>query len=175
MTAAFADLPIERDRDLFLRELLRELSGVLQDVVGMEDAAGFVSVVGSRLGAVMNEEYRTGLGLERLDVHQVAEALVDLKARIGGDFYVEHVSEDEIVLRNNKCPFGKHVDGRPSLCMMTSNVFGRVVAENLGYARINIEEGIARGDAGCKVRIALKPLSDMEDTDDDARSYFKSA
>ena len=34
----------------FLRTLMRELAGTLQDVVGLEEASGFVSVVGSAIG-----------------------------------------------------------------------------------------------------------------------------
>ena len=38
------DVPLERDG--FLRNLLRHLSGTLEDVVGLEEASGFISVVG---------------------------------------------------------------------------------------------------------------------------------
>jgi hypothetical protein len=43
-----ADIPLERD--VFMRTLIRELSGTLQDVVGLEEAAGFISVVGQNRG-----------------------------------------------------------------------------------------------------------------------------
>ena len=56
-----------------------------------------------------------------------------MKRRINGDFYVIEESETHIVLGNRACPFGDKVLGRPSMCMMTSNVFGHVAAENLGY------------------------------------------
>ena len=35
-------------------------------------------------------------------------------------------NEDRIVLGNRRCPFGEKVLGRPSMCMMTSNVFGSI-------------------------------------------------
>ena len=35
------DIPLEHD--VFLRSLIRELSGVLEDVVGIKEASGFVS------------------------------------------------------------------------------------------------------------------------------------
>ena len=44
--------------------------------------------------------------------------------------------------------------------MMTTSVFGVVAAENLGYARVDIEEAIARGDAGCRVVVNLEPHVD---------------
>jgi hypothetical protein len=53
------DIPLERD--VFLRSLLRELSGVLEDVVGLKEAAGFVSVVGQTIGNWINTEYKNAL------------------------------------------------------------------------------------------------------------------
>ena len=80
-------------------------------------------------------------------------------------------TSDRVVLGNRKCPFGRNVEGRPSLCMMTSNVFGRIAAENLGYSRVRIDEAIARGDAGCRVVIELRPT---EQPGDDEREYFRT-
>jgi hypothetical protein len=45
---ASLDLPLERD--VFLRQLLRELAGTLEEVVGRDDAAGFISIVGQNIG-----------------------------------------------------------------------------------------------------------------------------
>ena len=149
-------LPIERDRDQFTRELLRELAGVLEETVGLDGAEGFISEVGTRIGLQMNEEYRGALGTVRLSTEQVAAALVDLKARIAGGFEIESIDDGEIVLTNSACPFGRYVEGRTSLCMMTSNVFGRIAADNLGYARVVIDESIADGDRRCRVIVSLK-------------------
>ncbi len=96
--------------------------------------------------------------------------LVDLKQRIQGDFYIIEEREDRIVLGNRQCPFGGYVEGRPSLCMMTSNVFGRIAAENLGYARVDIEQSIAAGDPLCRVVVYLRP---QERTEPSAREYFR--
>ena len=152
----FRDLPIGRDRDRFLRELVREVAGAIEDTAGLAEAEGFISVIGGRLGSVMGEEYRRFGELDALDRRQVAAALVDLKRRIDGGFSVESIDERRIVLVNTRCPFGEYVLGRESLCMMTSNVFGRIAADNLGYARVEIVEAIARGDAGCRVVVNLE-------------------
>ncbi|WP_437565989.1 methanogen output domain 1-containing protein [Sorangium sp. So ce542] len=164
-------LPVELDRDRFLRQLLRELAGTLQEVVGLDQASGFVSIVGQKIGDRLNEEYRSGLRTKALTREQVAQVLVDLKRRIQGDFYVIEESDDKLVLGNRACPFGELVKDRQALCMMTSNVFGVITAENLGYARVVIEESIAQGHAGCRVVVHLKPP-----LDDDApagQEYFK--
>jgi predicted ArsR family transcriptional regulator len=168
ITVSRTDLPLERD--LFLRSLLRELAGTLQDVVGLDEASGYISVVGGAIGQQIDETYKKAIQVDRLSREQVAEVLVDLKRRIEGDFYVIEESEDRLVLGNRACPFGEMVRDRPSLCMMTSNVFGSIAAQNLGYARVNIEESIAMGHGGCRVVVHLKASDEL---DPEAREYFR--
>jgi predicted ArsR family transcriptional regulator len=156
---------------VFLRTLLRHLAGTLQDVVGLDEAAGFVSVVGQKIGDEINGSYKEALAVDRLTRDQVGEVLVDLKRRIQGDFFVIEESDEKIVFGNRTCPFGEKVAGRPALCMMTSNVFGSIAADNLGYARVVLEQTIARGDAGCRVTVFLKPTPDSESVD--GREYFR--
>lgn len=165
------ELPMALDRDVFLRRLLRELSGTLEDVVGLEEASGFISVVGQHIGESINNEYRHALQLQNLDRQQVAEVLVDLKRRIQGDFFIIEQDDEKIVLGNRRCPFGEKVVGRPSLCMMTSNVFGLIAAENLGYSKVFLQETIARGDAGCRVVVYLRPTDEAQALD--GREYYK--
>lgn len=166
---AMVDVPLERD--LFLRTLLRELAGTLSDVVGLEEASGFVSVVGQRMGQQINAMYRESLGIPCLDAQQVAGVLVDLKRRIQGDFYIIEQDEEKIVLGNRACPFAEKVIGRKALCMMTSNVFGGITADNLGYARVALEQTIAEGAPECRVTVFLKPSEEPGDLA--AREYYK--
>lgn len=163
-----ADVDLERDR--FVRRLLRHLSGTLQDVVGLEEASGFVSVVGSRMGEEIDRQYRDALGRERFSPDELADLMVDLKRRIEGDFYVIEKNDEKIVLGNRRCPFGDQVEGRPSLCMMTSNVFGSIAARNVGYAKVDVEEAIARGDEGCRVVVHLKPTEEARRSE--GREYY---
>lgn len=164
-------LPISLERDVFLRNLIRELSGTLQDVVGIDEAEGFISIVGQRVGNQIDGDYRTALQVEQLDRQQVADVLVDLKRRIQGDFYIVSQDDEKIELRNRTCPFAEKVIGRPSLCMMTSNVFGVIAAENLGYSKVVIEESIARGDAGCTIVVHLRPTENAVAAE--GREYFQ--
>ena len=116
--------------------------------------------------------YRHGLGLPVLDRDTVTDVLVDLKARIGGDFYVAEQGSDHVVLGNRACPFGEKVRERPALCMMTSNVFGTVASENLGYARVEITHAIARGDDGCRVVVSFSPPGPDEVAE--GNEYFRA-
>jgi predicted ArsR family transcriptional regulator len=164
------DLPIALERDVFLRTLIRELSGTLQDVVGLDEAAGFVSLVGQSMGRQIDEQYKAAFQVERLSAEQVSDVMVDLKRRIQGDFYVIEQDDEKIVLGNRSCPFGEKVLGRPAMCMMTSNVFGSIAADNLGYAKVALEETIALGAPGCRVVVYLKPTEGAEQAE--GREYF---
>ena len=165
-------LQIPLERDVFLRNLVRELAGTLQEVIGLDEASGFISVVGQKIGDGINQDYRSALGVDNLDRKQVAEVLVDLKRRIQGDFYVIEETKEKIVLGNRRCPFAEKVIGRPAMCMMTSNVFGVIAAENLGQAKVSLNETIAEGAQGCRVTIYLQPSAESEAAP--GREYFKS-
>jgi hypothetical protein len=164
------DVPL--DRDSFMQSMLRDLAGVLQDSIGMQEARGFVSIVGAHMGDSLNSMYRKSFDQSRLTSGQVVESMIDLKKRIDGDFYVISQDETEIVLGNRKCPFGENVRGRPALCMMTSNVFGRITAENLGYACVEVEESFALGNDRCLVRIGLNP-QESDKKKASGREYFR--
>jgi predicted ArsR family transcriptional regulator len=165
------ELPIALERDVFLRTLLRELAGTLQDVVGLDEAAGFISVVGQSMGQAIDRDYRAALGVSRLTRAQVSRVLVDLKQRIRGDFHVLEESDAKIVFGSRSCPFAEKVVGRPSMCMMTSNVFGSIAAENLGYAKVELQETIARGAPGCRVVVYLEPTAEADSAE--GREYVR--
>ena len=170
---AVAALDVPLERDIFTRSLIRELAGTLEDVVGLQEASGFISVVGGRIGEQIDRDYRTALGVGQLTREQVADVLVDLKRRIQGDFRIVEETAQRIVLANRACPFAEKVIGRPSMCMMTSNVFGRITADNLGYAKVELSETIAAGQAGCRVVVHLAQTAAAEAAT--GREYFRSA
>ncbi len=170
MAASVSDTEVTLDRDIFFRKLLRDLSGTQEGVVGLEAAEGFISTVGGQVGRWIDSSYREGLGKSQLDLDEVSAVCVDLKKRIGGDFYLVSADDEKLVFGNRRCPFGEMVVGRTSLCMMTSNVFGRVAADNLGYARVELDETIAQGHSGCSVVVYLEP---DEDASPDAREYYR--
>jgi len=150
------------ERDLFMRTLIGELAETLQEVIGLDEASGLVSVVGQRVGELLDREYKSALNESVLSVDQVANVLVDLKRRIKGDFFIIEMDEEKIVFGNRACPFADKVNNRPALCMMTSNVFGSIAAENRGYAKVELQETIALGAAGCRVVVYLKPTAQSE-------------
>ncbi|MGK5629188.1 methanogen output domain 1-containing protein [Streptomyces sp. URMC 123] len=168
------DADVHLDRDVFMRGLVRELATSLESIIGLEEASGYISLVGQSVGSQINDAYAEALGLSRLNREQTADVLVDLKQRIGGDFFLISQDDERIVLGSRTCPFAEKVLGRDSMCMMTSNIFGTIAARNLGYARVELEETIARGHTGCRVVVHLRPELDMDD-DDPGREYFGDA
>ncbi len=145
----------DRNREQFLATLVGKLTSVLQEYVGLEESKGFLTMVGTDVGSQWNTEYRDALDKPKMSREQIAAAMVDLKRRIGGDFKVVDITEEKIVLRNSRCPFHEHAKGRQALCQMTSSVFGRICADNTGYAKVFLPQTIARGDNQCEVIIHL--------------------
>ncbi|WP_422826668.1 methanogen output domain 1-containing protein [Thalassococcus sp. BH17M4-6] len=147
--------PVDLNAEAFFGDIVSTLAGTLEDVIGLEDSSAFVSVVGETLGLRIGALYSAELqGLPR-EPELIGRLLVDLKHRIGGAFELESVSDDQIVFVNSRCPFASRVIGRSSLCMMTTNVFGRITAEARGYARVQLTQTIASGAAGCRVVVNL--------------------
>lgn len=165
------ELELPPNRDLFFRHMIREFAGALEDTVGLDEAEGYINIVGSQVGNWIEEQYKAAAGKQRFSPEEVADLLVDLKRRIGGDFSVASVDDAKIVLTNNACPFGELVEGRPSLCHMTSSVFGRIAADQFGYARVTLPEAIAQGHTGCKVVVHLKQTDESEQRG--GREFFR--
>jgi predicted ArsR family transcriptional regulator len=128
--------------------------------------------VGQNVGDQMNRDYRAAFHVSQLSREQVAEVLVDLKRRIDGKFYVIEETSEKIVLGNSACPFGDKVLNRTSMCMMTSNVFGAIAAQNLGYAKVELQDTIAEGKQECRVVVYLTPGAEARQAE--GREYFKA-
>lgn len=138
----------------FFANVLGDLAELLETIIGLQDAEGFISTVGSHIGKEISGLYPADPG--SADPDQLGQVLLDLKTRIGGNFEVVSADSTQIIMRAGRCPFGDKVTGRPSLCMMTTNVFGRVVADRNGYAHVTIDKSIARHDSHCHVVVALQ-------------------
>ena len=67
-----AQTEVGLDRDIFFRRMLRELSGTIEAIVGVEEASGYVSAVGAAIGDWINEAYHAQMGPEDFDLSTVA-------------------------------------------------------------------------------------------------------
>lgn len=143
-------------RDAFLRALVVQLAQNVESLQGPAIAEALVAQVGTDVGGRMEEAFRAARDIDgELDLEQISSLLVELKAAIGGDFFVIDANEDRIVLGNSRCPFGDAVMMAPALCRMTSSVFGGIVRRNRGAAAVDLEQRIAVGDQQCRVTVWL--------------------
>lgn len=162
-------LDIDFDRHDLVDTLVADMAGLLESIAGVEDACAYVSGIAARLGAEIEKQYKTALGIQHLNRDQLIGILIDLKNRAGGGFSLIEQDEDRLVFGNCACPLGHAASNHPSLCMLTSNIFGRLTANAVGYAAVDLEQTIAKGDAGCRVVLHLKRAELGSDT----REYFR--
>jgi anti-sigma regulatory factor (Ser/Thr protein kinase)/predicted ArsR family transcriptional regulator len=144
-------------KESFLRALVVQLAVGLEETHGHDAAEAAVAQVGTDVGGQMERAFRRATGIvDRLTPEQMADCYVRLKHAIDGGFAVAEVSEERVVLVNNRCPFGEVVRRSPSLCRMTSSVFGGIAGRNHdGEVAVVLEERIAVGDPGCRIVVWL--------------------
>lgn len=143
-------------RESFLRALVVQLAQTIELADGPGPAESIVAQVGTDVGGRMEEAFRSSRDLDGdLSLDDISDLLVELKSAIGGDFFVIEADDDRIVLGNHRCPFGDAVQQAPSLCRMTSSVFGGIARRNRGAAAVDLEQRIAVGDPQCRVTVWL--------------------
>lgn len=149
-------------KESFLRALVVQIAATIEAQQGPAAAEEAVAQVAADVGGRMEDEFRLSRDIVgRLGPEQLAECFVRLKHAIEGGFYVIEVTPERIVLGNDRCPFGDVVQRAPSLCRMTSAVFGGIAARNTdGSATVLLEERISLGDPGCRVVVDLVPADD---------------
>ncbi|WP_318284371.1 methanogen output domain 1-containing protein [Methylorubrum aminovorans] len=166
----FGSSQIPLDREIFMDLVVTTMGSLFEETVGSNEAGGFVSLVGLAVGEKIQAAYLASSGASQLDRKGMVDALLDMKRRIGSDFYVVEESEQRIVLGNKRCPFGELAKKCPSLCMLTANVCGHLAAESQGYARVDLPETIAAGASECRIVINLEP-----DSSGGGRRYHRRA
>lgn len=162
-------LDIDFDRHGLFNTLVASMAELLETIAGVEDACAYVSSIAARLESDIEKQYKTALHVHTLNRAQLIDVLIDLKNRAGGGFSVIEQDEDRVVFGNRTCPLGSAASNHPSLCMLTSNIFGRMAANTVGYAAVDLEQTIATGAAGCRVVLHLKRTELGPDT----REYFR--
>lgn len=162
-------LDIDFDHHGLVNTLVADMAGLLETIAGVEDACAYVSCIAARLGTDIEKQYKAALGIQHLNRDQLIDILIDLKNRAGGEFSLIEQDEDRLVFGNCACPLGHAASNHPSLCMLTSNIFGRLTANAIGYAAVDLEQTIAKGDSSCRVVLHLKRMELGPDT----REYFR--
>lgn len=144
-----------------MRTLIASLGHINEGVLGSDIAGAYITNVGLSMGAAIESEYKRFWGIDRpFTVDEYAHVIVDLKQKIHGNFSLLSSDQDKVVVTTTSCPFEDLVQQSPSLCFMTSSVFGGIAARNFGYAKVALEKRIALGDPGCHVVVHLRPTPD---------------
>ncbi len=155
--------PISLDRDMFMRRLITSLGHLNEAILGSDVAGGYIMNVGLSMGAAIEDEYKRFWNIERpFTLDEYAHVIVDLKQKIKGNFSLVSKAPEKVVVRTTSCPFDALVRQSPSLCFMTSSVFGGIAARNFGYAKVVLRQRIALGDDGCYVIIHLQRTPEAE-------------
>ena len=144
-------------KESFLRALVVQLAQTIEMHHGQDAADAAVAQVGTDVGGRMLDEFRLAEAVtDQMTPEEMGRCYVRLKHAIDGGFQVVEATPERIVLVNDRCPFGKVVEQAPSLCRMTSSVFGGIAARNSEHgATVLLEERIALGDPGCRVVVEL--------------------
>jgi PAS domain S-box-containing protein len=157
------DTPILLDRDVFMRRLIAGFGHLNEGILGSEVTGAYVMNVGLSMGAAIEAEYKRFWGIDRpFTLDEYAHVIVDLKRRIQGNFWLVSKDPEKVVVRTTSCPFDEFVHQSPSLCFMTSSVFGGIAARNFGYAKVVLHERIALGDPGCHVTVYLRRTAEAD-------------
>ncbi|MGE3267893.1 MAG: ATP-binding protein [Chloroflexota bacterium] len=157
------DTPIALSRDVFMRQLIAGLGHLNEGILGADIAGAYIMNVGLSMGAAIESEYKAFWKIERpFTLSEYAHVIVDLKQKIRGNFSLVSLEADKVVVRTSSCPFDEFVRQSPSLCFMTSSVFGGIAARNFGYSKVILHRRIALGDDGCLVTIFLRPTPESE-------------
>ncbi|MBW2989828.1 hypothetical protein KY358_05935 [Candidatus Woesearchaeota archaeon] len=110
----------------------------------------------------VEEQYKKFHGTDKLNFTQVIDSLADAQKKIGGKFIVVERTENVIILRNIKCPFGARIKKAPALCATTSALCGVMTARNLGYSKVVLKKTIAKGSNECLIHIHLKKTGETD-------------
>ena len=151
-------LPVTLNKESYLNDTLLNISKDLND----ETSKNKIKKAAIDTAKKIEGMYKKFHGVDKLNFTQVIDSLVDAQKKIGGNFVVVERTEDVIILRNTKCPFGEGVKQAPFLCATTSALCGTITARNLGYSRVVLKKTIAKGSTECLIYIYLKKTEDTE-------------
>lgn len=159
-------VPVTLNKEAYFNEAILNLAAELNDAV-LEKRLKKAAISTAQK---IEEQYKQFHGTNKLNYTQVIDSLIDAQKKIGGNFIVVERTEDVIVLRNTKCPFGERVKEAPPLCAITSALCGVITARNLGYSKVILKKTIAKGSNECLIYIHLKKTQETDKETDEYAS-----
>lgn len=157
-------VPVSLNKEIYFDEVILNLANEMGDEVSKKRVkkAAIATAQGIEV------QYKKFHGVDKLNYHQVIDSLVDAQRKMGGNFIVLERTEEIIIIKNTKCPFGGKVKGKGCLCATTSALCGVMTARNLGYSKVILKRTIAKGANECLIYIYLKKTKETgkETTDE---------
>ena len=157
-------VPVSLNKEIYFDEVILNLANEMGDEVSKKRVkkAAIATAQGIEV------QYKKFHGVDKLNYHQVIDSLVDAQRKMGGNFIVLERTEEIIIIKNTKCPFGGKVKGKSCLCATTSALCGVMTARNLGYSKVILKRTIAKGANECLIYIYLKKTKETgkETTDE---------
>jgi len=151
-------IPVNMNRDIFLTQTINELALNIDK----NQIKRTLNKIGLKLGKQIEQLYKEFYSVEKLNISQLTEALVDVEKKIGGNFSVVEKTPEKIIFKNNKCPFGNdRIKECPELCAITSSIFGIMASKNFAYSKVCLKKTIAKEDEDYIV-IFLKKTRESE-------------
>jgi len=151
-------IPVNISEGTFLRRIINDLAANLEK----KDPKSIVNKVGFNVGEHIEELYKGFYGVEKLNLDQFSEVIIDVEKKIGGDFSIVEISKDKVVIKNTKCPFGEGVKKNPNLCYITSNILGVLAAKYFDYGKVCMKKTIATDSDYCDMVVYLKKTKESE-------------
>ncbi len=155
-------VPVTLNKENYLKNTILSLGNEFSDAVSKKRIKKSAIATAKKI----EEQYKKFYAAEKLNFTQVIDSLVDAQGKIGGNFIVVERTEDIIILKNTKCPFGEKVKKASSLCATTSALCGVMTARNLDYSRVILKKTIAKGSNECLIHIHLKKTKETETADE---------
>ncbi len=151
-------IPMNINKEKFLENVVLDIVENLDK----GDPKAIIHEVSIKIAKQIEQIYKQFYNVQKLSVDQIADAIIDVETKIGGEFKVVEKRSDKIILRVDKCPFTAKVKQAPLLCTFTSNIIGTIAANNSGYSKVHLRRTIAGGDQGCYIVAYLKKTKESE-------------
>lgn len=145
-------IPVDINQIRFLKEMLVKICQNI-NAKQLKDA---IDKTSTNIGKDISEIYKRFHGVNKLTKSQLTDSIIDAMNKLGGNFSLVAEDGEKITLKNSKCLFGPSVKQCPMLCIATSNIIGTIVAENIGYGKVELRKTIAKGNSEDTIIVHLK-------------------
>jgi predicted ArsR family transcriptional regulator len=134
-------IPVDLNRTKFLKQIITGMCETIEPNLLKEALEKSSTDFGKEVSDIYKKFHNT----TKLTKTQLIDSIIDAMNKLGAHFSLISQDKEKIVFRNSKCLFGSEIKKCPLLCITTSSIVGKIIAENLGYSRVELKRSIANG------------------------------